>query len=67
MTIIRQGSLFDLQDLYDLEPTQRFEAILSAIDINPILVVLGRHHVLAGLLKNCTRATFWRNIHTKRF
>ena len=27
MTIIRQGSLFDLQELYDLEPTQRFEAI----------------------------------------
>lgn len=40
MTIIRQGSLFDLQDLYDLEPTQRFEAIFSAIDINPILAVL---------------------------
>jgi transposase len=33
MTIIRQGSLFDLQELYDLEPTQRFEAIFSAIDI----------------------------------
>lgn len=27
MTIIRQGSLFDLQELYDLEPTQRFDAI----------------------------------------
>ena len=27
MTIIRQGSLFDIQELYDLEPTQRFEAI----------------------------------------
>ena len=40
MTIIRQGSLFNLQDLYDLEPTQRFEAIFSAIDINPILAVL---------------------------
>lgn len=27
MTIIRQGNLFDLQELYNLEPTQRFEAI----------------------------------------
>lgn len=40
MTIIRQGSLFDLQDLYDLKPTQRFEAVFSAIDIDPILAVL---------------------------
>ena len=37
MTIIRQGSLFDIQDLYDLEPTQRFEAIFSTMDIDPIL------------------------------
>ena len=40
VTIIRQGSLFDLQELYDLEPTQRFEAIFSAIDIDPIFAVV---------------------------
>jgi transposase len=40
MTIIRQGSLFDLQELYDLEPTHRFEAIFSAIDIDLIFAVL---------------------------
>lgn len=40
MTIIRQGSLFGLQELYDLEPTQRFEAIFSAIDIDPIFAVV---------------------------
>jgi transposase len=40
MTIIRQGSLFDLQELYDLEPTQRFEAIFSTIDIDPIFAVV---------------------------
>ncbi|MCC3358487.1 transposase [Bacillus sp. REN16] len=40
MTIIRQGSLFDIQELYDLEPTQRFEAIFSAIDIDPIFAVV---------------------------
>jgi transposase len=37
MSIIRQGSLFDLQDLYDLEPTQRYDAIVSAIDVETIL------------------------------
>jgi transposase len=40
MTIIRQGSLFGLQELYDLEPTQRFEAIFGAIDIDPIFAVV---------------------------
>lgn len=40
MTIIRQGSLFGLQELYDLEPTHRFEAIFSAIDIDPIFAVV---------------------------
>lgn len=40
MPIIRQGSLFDIQELYDLEPTQRFEAIFSAIDIESIFAVV---------------------------
>lgn len=40
MTIIRQGSLFDLQELYDLEPTQRFDAIFSTIDIDPIYALV---------------------------
>lgn len=40
MTIIRQGSLFGLQELYDLEPTHRFEAVFSAIDIEPIFAVV---------------------------
>ena len=42
MPIIRQGSLFDLQELYDLEPTQRFEAIFSAIDIDPVLFTVSK-------------------------
>lgn len=40
MTIIRQGSLFGIQELYDLEPTHRFEAIFSAIDIDSIFAVV---------------------------
>ena len=42
MPIIRQGSLFGLQELYDLEPTQRFEAVFSAIDIQPIFAVVAK-------------------------
>ncbi|MCM3442928.1 hypothetical protein [Metabacillus halosaccharovorans] len=30
MPVIRQGSLFGIQDLYDLEPTQRFDAIFTS-------------------------------------
>jgi transposase len=40
MTIIRQGSLFGLQELYNIEPTQRFDAIFSTIDIDPIFAVV---------------------------
>ncbi|MEK5070875.1 IS1182 family transposase [Sporosarcina sp. FSL K6-1508] len=39
MSIIRQQSLFDMQVLFDLEPTQRFHSVLSGIDIHPILDV----------------------------
>ncbi|MFD2628941.1 transposase [Oceanobacillus kapialis] len=36
MTIIRQTSLFGIQELYEMEPTQRYEAIISAIDLDRI-------------------------------
>ncbi|MDQ0341189.1 transposase, partial [Caldalkalibacillus uzonensis] len=42
MSIIRQGSLFDLQELYNLEPPHRFEAVFSAIDIDPILAIVSK-------------------------
>ena len=42
MSIIRQGSLFDIQDLYDLEPTQRFEAIFSTLNIEPLLLQISK-------------------------
>ncbi|MGE7091817.1 hypothetical protein ACQKII_10270 [Lysinibacillus sp. NPDC048646] len=46
MSIIRQESLFDMQILYDLEPTHRFNSILSDIDIHPILdVVMKKSHL----------------------
>lgn len=36
MAIIRQESLFGIQELYDLEPTQRYDAVLSTIDLDLI-------------------------------
>ena len=45
MSIIRQESLFTLEELFDLEPTHRFEEIFSAIDIYPILAVVSKKSV----------------------
>ncbi|MCZ2845462.1 MAG: transposase, partial [Candidatus Bathyarchaeota archaeon] len=42
MSIVRQESLFSIQILFDLEPTQRYDEIFSAIDINPILTVVAK-------------------------
>ena len=36
MTIIRQPSLFSIQELYDIEPTQKYDAIISGIDLDKI-------------------------------
>lgn len=42
MPIIRQESLFSIQDLYDLEPTQRFEAIFSTIDMDSAIYAVSK-------------------------
>lgn len=42
MPIIRQESLFDMQELYDLEPTQRYDEIFSTISIDPIVSVVAK-------------------------
>lgn len=36
MTIIRQQSLFSIEELYELEPTQKYEEIMAAIDLDAI-------------------------------
>lgn len=36
MTIIRQESLFSIQELYEMEPTHRYESIISVIDLDAI-------------------------------
>jgi transposase len=42
MSIIRQESLFSIQDLYDLEPTQRFDAIFSTIDLDSVMFIVSK-------------------------
>ncbi|MBB4823673.1 transposase, partial [Sporosarcina luteola] len=34
MTIIRQQSLFSIEELYEMEPTQKYEEIMDAIDLD---------------------------------
>ncbi|MBD8004864.1 transposase [Bacillus norwichensis] len=36
MSIIRQQSLFDMHELYEMEPTHHFEAVFSTLDLAPI-------------------------------
>ena len=36
MPIIRQERLFSINELYAMEPTQRYDAIISVIDIDHI-------------------------------
>ena len=43
MSIIKQESLFDISELYEMEPTHRFDAILSAINLEPILAVVAKN------------------------
>ncbi|QOS97246.1 transposase [Brevibacterium sp. JNUCC-42] len=45
MSIIKQGSLFDIQELFDLEPPKRFEAIFSTLDIEPILFYISKKSI----------------------
>lgn len=42
MTIIRQPSLFGIHELYKMEPTHRYEAIISCIDIDAIYRVVAK-------------------------
>jgi len=36
MTIIRQPSLFSIQELYDMQPTQKYDAIISVVNLDMI-------------------------------
>ncbi|CAM3183954.1 hypothetical protein FITA111629_08590 [Filibacter tadaridae] len=42
MTSIRQQSLFGIQELYDMEPTQKYEEIMAAIDLDAIFFEINK-------------------------
>jgi transposase len=51
MTIIRQESLFGIQELYDMEPTQKYEAIISTIDLDAIYYEINKKSRLGAPVK----------------
>ncbi len=42
MPIIRQDNLFDMHELFEMEPTHRFNAIFSTIDLAPLLRIFDK-------------------------
>ncbi|MFU0789022.1 transposase [Virgibacillus proomii] len=51
MTIIRQESLFGIQELYDMEPTQKYEAIISTINLDAIYYEINKKSRLGAPVK----------------
>ena len=42
MPIIRQDNLFDMQELFEMEPTHRFNAIFSTLELDPLLRIFDK-------------------------
>ncbi len=42
MSLFRQGSLFTLQELFDLEINQRFQQVFETLDIQPVIAVVSK-------------------------
>lgn len=52
MTIIKQISLFDIQELFDMESSHRFDAIFSTFDVQPIFHLFSKK-TLRGAPREC--------------
>ena len=52
MTIVKQMSLFDIQELMDLESSRRFDAIFSTFDIQPIFQLFSKK-TMRGAPREC--------------
>lgn len=50
-TNIRQESLFDLQTLYDVEPTHRLEEVFSSLSTAPLLDIVGKKKMVGPPLQ----------------
>lgn len=42
MSIIRQGSIFSIQELFNLEPSKRFDAVFNSLNIGPLLMIVSK-------------------------
>ncbi|WP_156889885.1 hypothetical protein [Planococcus lenghuensis] len=42
MPIIRQDNLFDMQELFEIAPTHRFNAIFSTLELGPLLRIFDK-------------------------
>ena len=42
MPIIRQDSLFDMHELFQMEPTHRFNAIFSTLELAPLMIIFDK-------------------------
>lgn len=42
MSIIRQGSIFSIQELFDLEPSKRFDAVFNSLNLGPLLMIVSK-------------------------
>lgn len=52
MTIVKQMSLFDIQELMDLESSHRFDAIFATFDIQPIFQLFSKK-TMRGAPREC--------------
>lgn len=42
MAIIRQDCLFDMQELFEMEPTHRFNSIFSTLELTPLMIIFDK-------------------------
>lgn len=52
MTIVKQISLFDIQELFEMESSHRFDAIFSTFDVQPIFHLFSRK-TMRGAPREC--------------
>ncbi len=52
MTIIKQISLFDIQQLFEMESSHRFDSIFATFDVQPIFHLFSKK-TLRGAPREC--------------
>jgi len=55
MTIMQQPSLFSIQELYDIQPTEKYDAIVAAINLDIIHYEVMKNRIVAHLKNSIIR------------